>query len=135
MNIASQWELHALFEWYDNEPCLRVAVVTGRGRAFCAGADLKEWNTMSSSSGEQSRRNLPPTGFGALSRRAGKKPVIAAVNGLAYGGGMEMCANLDMVVASESATFALLEVKRGWLPLLVHCHVLSGPSVGRERWR
>lgn len=131
MNIASQWELHALFEWYDNEPSLRVAVVTGTGRAFCAGADLKEWNAINSS-GDQRRRNMPPTGFGALSRRAGKKPVIGAVNGLAYGGGMEMCANLDMVVATESATFALPEVKRGVvaiagaLPRIVR-------TIGRQR--
>jgi enoyl-CoA hydratase/carnithine racemase len=41
VNISSSWELEALFTWFDNEPSLRVAVVTGTGRAFCAGADLK----------------------------------------------------------------------------------------------
>src|SRR2546421_10647240 len=41
VSIASSWELHALFAWFDNEPSLLVAVVTGTGRAFCAGADLK----------------------------------------------------------------------------------------------
>jgi hypothetical protein len=41
VNVASSWELHALFTWFDNEPSLRVAIVTGFGRAFCAGADLK----------------------------------------------------------------------------------------------
>lgn len=41
VNIASSWELDALFQWFDNEPSLRVAVVTGAHRAFCAGADLK----------------------------------------------------------------------------------------------
>ena len=41
INISSHWELHNLFEWFDREPSLRVAVVTGTGRAFCAGADLK----------------------------------------------------------------------------------------------
>ncbi len=131
INIPSHWELNALFEWYDNEPSLRVAVVTGMGRAFCAGADLKEWDGQNSS-GDDVRRDMPPSGFGALSRRAGKKPVIAAVNGLAYGGGMEMCTNLDMVVAAKSATFALPEVKRGVvaiagaLPRIVR-------TIGRQR--
>ena len=41
INLASHWELHNLFEWFDREPSLRVAVVSGTGRAFCAGADLK----------------------------------------------------------------------------------------------
>lgn len=41
VNIASSWELDELFKWFDNEPSLRVAVVTGAERAFCAGADLK----------------------------------------------------------------------------------------------
>lgn len=52
-------------------------------------------------------------GFGGLSRRRGKKPVIAAVNGLAHGGGCEMVINCDMVIASAGAEFALPEVKRG----------------------
>lgn len=131
IDISSHWELHALFEWFDDEPSLRVAVVTGMGRAFCAGADLKEWNAQNSGP-ERGRRDMPPSGFGALSRRSGKKPVIAAVNGLAYGGGMEMCVNLDMVVAAESATFALPEVRRGVvaiagaLPRIVR-------TIGRQR--
>jgi enoyl-CoA hydratase/carnithine racemase len=133
INTPSQWELDALFEWFDSEPSLRVAVVTGMGRAFCAGADLKEWDTQNSGADRGRRRSdMPPSGFGALSRRAGKKPVIAAVNGLAYGGGMEMCTNLDMVIAAESATFALPEVKRGVvaiagaLPRIVR-------TIGRQR--
>jgi enoyl-CoA hydratase/carnithine racemase len=58
-------------------------------------------------------RPMPPSGFGALSRRSGRKPIIAAVNGLAYGGGTELIVNCDMVVASKKATFGLPEVKRG----------------------
>ncbi len=59
---------------------------------------------------------LPDNGFGGLSFRHGKKPVIAAVNGPAYGGGCEIVANCDLVLASKSATFALPEVKRGVTP-------------------
>ncbi|GHU33319.1 hypothetical protein FACS1894166_08680 [Bacilli bacterium] len=62
---------------------------------------------------ENRSRPMPPSGFGALSRRNGRKPIIAAVNGLAYGGGTEIIVNCDMVVAAKKATFALPEVKRG----------------------
>jgi enoyl-CoA hydratase/carnithine racemase len=108
--------LHALFNWFDNEPSLSVCIITGAGRAFCAGADLKEWNDSNTSRAEgkgDGRREMPSSGFGAVSRRMGKKPVIGAINGLAFGGGMEMVANLDMVVAARSAKFSLPEVKRG----------------------
>ena len=58
-------------------------------------------------------RPMPPSGFGALSRRQGRKPIIAAVNGLAYGGGTEIIVNCDLVVAAKKATFGLPEGKRG----------------------
>lgn len=60
---------------------------------------------------------MPRSGFGGLSRRTGKKPVIAAVNGLAMGGGCEMVVNADLVLAVPSATFGLPEVKRGVVAL------------------
>lgn len=110
INRAGNRELASLFAWLDAEPSLRCAVITGNGRAFCAGADLKEWND-SNVTGASSP--FPTSGFGGLSRRGGKKPVIAAVNGICFGGGCEMIVNCDMVVASESATFSLPEVKRG----------------------
>jgi enoyl-CoA hydratase/carnithine racemase len=112
---GGNWALDALFQWYDNEPSLRCCVITGQGRAFCAGADLKEWNQTNerAAKGGAGLRHMPPSGFGGVSRRSGKKPVIGAINGLAYGGGMEMVANMDMVIASKSAMFSLPEVKRG----------------------
>ncbi|KHN96197.1 enoyl-CoA hydratase/carnithine racemase [Metarhizium album ARSEF 1941] len=110
--------LDALWAWYDAEPVLRCAVLTGRGRAFSAGADLKEWN-------EGLEKNTPggadrdPTsawadsGFGGLSNRRGKKPIVAAVNGLCLGGAMEMILNVDMVISAPDAKFGLPEVTRG----------------------
>lgn len=90
-------------------------MITGAGRAFCAGADLKEWNESNdrAAKGGSGQRVMPASGFGAVSRRSGKKPLIGAINGLAFGGGMEMVANLDIVVAAKSAQFSLPEVKRG----------------------
>src|ERR1700753_1576829 len=82
MPLQMHHELHALYEWFDHEPLLRCAVVTGQGRAWSAGADLKEWNQSHEAAKKENsgpkERAMPPSGFAALSRRTGKKPVIAA---------------------------------------------------------
>lgn len=95
---ASHWEAHALLEWFDSEPSLRVAVITGTGdKAFCAGQDLIEQNTiaMKVAKGEdlppRQMMRHPESGFMGVSRRQGRKPIIAAVNGFALGGGFEIC--------------------------------------------
>ncbi|KAF1813387.1 enoyl-CoA hydratase [Eremomyces bilateralis CBS 781.70] len=110
---AGHVELNNVWQWLDEEPELSVGIITGAGRAFCAGADLKEWNNHNE---KRTTRPTPPAGFAGLSRRSGLKPVIAAVNGLCFGGGTEMIVNCDMVVANRNASFALPEVKRGVVP-------------------
>ncbi len=96
------WELEALFNWYDNEPSLRCAVITGEGsKAFCAGSDLLEIEhaqkaTLNQSDVKEAEPWLhqhPSSGFAGVSRRKGKKPVLAAVNGVALGGGFEIVLN------------------------------------------
>ncbi|KAH9210017.1 enoyl-CoA hydratase/carnithine racemase [Leptodontidium sp. 2 PMI_412] len=116
MNTPMNHYLHALFAWFDNEPSLLCGIMTGTGRAFCAGADLKEWNSShekgppkDSSQG----RTMASSGFGGLSRRGGKKPIICAVNGICFGGGCEMIINADIVIADAKAVFGLPEVKIG----------------------
>ncbi|EXJ91631.1 hypothetical protein A1O3_00181 [Capronia epimyces CBS 606.96] len=114
--FAVHWHLHRVFEWFDQEPTLRVAVLTGAGpKAFCAGQDLIELGKRDVKALEEKPYlgHHPPSGFGGISRRVGKKPVIAAVNGFALGGGFEIVLNCDMVVASPTATFGLPETLRG----------------------
>jgi len=101
-------ELEAVFDAYLADGDLWVAIITGAGkRAFCTGNDLKH-----TASGKPSW--VPKTGFGGLTARAGRnKPVIAAVNGYAMGGGFEIALACDMIVADTSAQFALSEVRVG----------------------
>lgn len=107
-------ELDSVLEWYDLEPTLRALVVTGTGRAFTAGADLKEWRQ--TLEGNKGKRFGLREGSTPFTRRKGTKPVIAAVNGFAFGGGCEFAINCDLVIAADTAIFGLPEVKRGLAP-------------------
>jgi enoyl-CoA hydratase/carnithine racemase len=96
--MLGHWEAHELFHWVDNEPSLRVTIITGAGsKAFCAGQDLIELGSRESKDVHLSLRSHPPTGFAGISRRVGNKPIIAAVNGFALGGGFEICLNWSVV--------------------------------------
>lgn len=90
---------------------VRVLVLTGAGRAFCAGADLKEISAGRSIDPE----GHPEWGFAGFVRHWIDKPVIAAVNGFAMGGGTELVLACDLAVASTRASFGLPEVRRGLL--------------------
>ena len=93
---------------------IRVVVVTGSGdRAFCAGADLKQRQGMSDDEWADQHAQFETT-FERL--RAFEKPVIAAVNGVAAGGGLELAMSCDVIVASETARFGQPEVSRGIMP-------------------
>lgn len=102
INHTMNWQLQQLFDWFDNTPSLRVAVITGTGpKAFCCGSDLIEIESarnakLSTDDLTKSQPYLhdhPRSGFAGFSRRRGKKPVLAAVNGLALGGGFEVVLN------------------------------------------
>jgi crotonobetainyl-CoA hydratase len=110
IDVATSHALNAAFERLQQDPALRVAVLTGAGeRFFSAGWDLK-----AASSGESIDADHGPGGFGGLTEFFGlRKPVIAAVNGLALGGGFELALAADLIVAAEHSEFALPEVTLG----------------------
>ena len=105
---AAHFELAEIFDEFERDQDLWVAIVTGAGeKAFCSGNDLK----VSASGGDMS---MPASGFAGLCSRTNReKPVIAAVNGVAMGGGLEIILACDVAIADPIASFALPEVKVG----------------------
>ena len=139
--------LGAALEEIDSDPGLRVGVLTGAGRAFCAGADLAAF----SNGGSVMPTDHPEWGFAGVVEHYVSKPLIAAVSGVAVGGGTEIVLACDLAVLSSEATLGLPEVKRGLvagggglirlpnqIPPKIAAHaVLTGEPVSAEaalRW-
>jgi crotonobetainyl-CoA hydratase len=110
--MANQ-ELSDAFDAFAANPELWVAIITGAGdKAFSAGNDLKYHAELRAKTG--GRPQSPPKGFGGLTNRHDlDKPVIAAVNGIAMGGGFEIALACDIMIASDQARFALPEPRVG----------------------
>jgi enoyl-CoA hydratase len=111
--------LFAAWDRFERDPALRVAILTGSGdKAFCAGGDLKELT--------QRRITVPPRDMVPApgDNIELTKPTIAAVNGVAFGGGWRIAQACDLCVASTRAQFAVTEVKVGrsspWAAPLIH---------------
>ncbi len=99
-----------VFRDFRDDPDLRVAILTGGGeKFFCPGWDLK-----AAADGDAVDGDYGVGGFGGLQElRDMNKPVIAAINGIACGGGLELALSADMILAADHATFALPEIKSG----------------------
>jgi enoyl-CoA hydratase len=139
INLALAHAIAAALEAFDADDDLRVAVLTGAGKGFCSGMDLKGFS-------EGESPSLPERGFAGLAQRPPAKPLIAAVEGFAVAGGCEIALACDLIVAAEDARFGLPEVKRGLiasagglirLPQRIPYHwamelALTGESLGAQ---
>jgi methylglutaconyl-CoA hydratase len=116
-------ELRAHLEAAIDDGAVRAIVLTGEGPAFCAGADLKSRGGGASGGGGDNP-------FIQILRlmREGPKPVVVAVNGHAFGGGLGLVAAGDIVVAADTAKFSFSEVRLGLIPAMISVVVL--PKLG-----
>jgi enoyl-CoA hydratase len=96
----------AAMDQLDADDSIRVAILTGAGGTFCAGMDLKAFV-----SGEMPM--VEGRGFAGLTEATPRKPLIAAIEGYALAGGMELAISCDLIVAADNAKFGIPEVKRG----------------------
>ena len=127
MHSPAHFEMHEALDAFAADPEQWVGIITGAGdRAFSAGNDLKHQAT----GGEM---RSPPSGFAGLTSRFDlTKPLIAAVNGVAMGGGFEIALACDLIVASEAAMFALPEPRVGLAALAGGLHRLPR-AIGTKR--
>ena len=110
IDLATSKIMGQVFADFRDDPDLRVAIVTGGGdKFFCPGWDLK-----AAADGDAVDGDYGVGGFGGLQELRGmNKPVIAAVNGICCGGGLELALSADMILAADHAQFALPEIRSG----------------------
>ncbi|MCH7960073.1 MAG: enoyl-CoA hydratase/isomerase family protein [Candidatus Hydrogenedentes bacterium] len=143
LHPPAQKEMDDIFNDFAEDPEQWVAIITGAGdKAFSAGNDLK-WQAAHGAEAVREIRRTIKGGFGGLHRRMDLfKPLIAAVNGFALGGGFEIALACDIIVASENATFGLPEPRVGLmaaaggvhrLPRQIPYHAAMGVMLAGKR--
>jgi len=112
IDLATSRTMGETFAAFRDDPELRVAIITGAGeKFFCPGWDLK-----AAADGDAVDGDYGLGGFGGLQELRGlNKPVIAAVNGICCGGGLELALSADIILAADHASFALPEIRSGTL--------------------
>jgi len=112
-----------------DDPTVRLIVLTGNGPAFCAGADLKSGGMKSADEGEQNPFVAVLTTIWNAA-----KPVVARVNGHAFGGGVGLVAACDIAIAADSAMFSFSEVRIGVIPAMISVVVLPKLGIQNTMW-
>ena len=110
-------ELAAAFGWCKDEPDVRVVVLTGAGRVFCAGADLSSFDGESSSLEKYRSRDLFVDLFLLMADLG--KPIVGRINGHALAGGLGLACSCDILVAVDTASFGTPEINVGIWPMMI----------------
>ena len=118
-------ELTSAFGEVDADSEVRVVVLAGKGKAFCAGADLNWMKRMAEVDFEENRKDAMTFGAMLGRLRAVKKPTVARLHGAVFAGGMGLAAACDIAVASTDAEFCLSEVRLGLIPATIGPYVLA----------
>jgi enoyl-CoA hydratase len=131
ISVPVQNRITEVFDALSDDPRVRAVVFTGAGRNFCAGADLKERTGRAFAGGErwQHNRRVRECFYAVMEC---KKPVVAAINGPALGGGLALVASADILVASTRAQLGLPEIDVGLLGGARHAMRLFGHSLTRR---
>lgn len=126
-------ELADAMERMADDPAVRLVVISSTGKSFCAGADLEWMRRAAAFSLEENRRDAGELAEMLLRIADCPKPVLARVQGPAYGGGVGLIAACDMAVATFETRFALTEVKLGLIPAVIGPHVIA--AIGERHAR
>lgn len=126
-------ELHAAIRAYRDDDQVRVVVLAAAGRSFCAGADLTWMQRTAACSEEENYRDALAMAEFFAELATLPKPTLAAVQGVAFGGGVGLVAACDIAIATESARFALSEVKIGLVPAVISPYLIR--AIGERQTR
>lgn len=129
MNHAFFFELPEAMRMLDEDPDVRVGVLTGSGRAFSAGGDIADFHSLKGMADYRRQVKMALEAF--LSIERAETVMIAAVNGIAFGGGTEITLACDVAFASESAQFSFKEIALGLMP---GYGLVRGPEVMGRAW-
>ena len=131
IDAATSRELSAIFESFMTDQKMRVAILTGSGTKFFSGG----WDLVAAGDGEAFESDYGVGGFGGICElRFRPKPIIAAVNGMAVGGGFEIALAADLIVAADHATFFLPEATLGLIAdnATIRLPRVVPPNIARE---
>ena len=131
IDAATSQELSTIFESFMNDTNLRVAILTGSGSKFFSAG----WDLVAAKEGEAFESDYGVGGFGGICElKFRPKPIIAAVNGMAVGGGFEIALAADFIVAADHATFFLPEATLGLIAdnATIRLPKILPPSIARE---
>ena len=133
MNTQFSNDMHAALAALDDDPAVRVVVTTGAGESYSAGGDLGWMQEQANS--DRAGRMVEARNFALMLRRLDnmKKPVIARVNGPAYGGGIGMISVSDIAIGADHCRFGLTEVRLGLIPATISPYVLARIGAAHAR--